>query len=370
MSNAIVRAEGATDTRLALEPKDWSEARELAKIAVASKYFSVKSPEEALVILLTGRELGLSAMQSLRGIYVVQGRPVLSADLMVAAVVSSTRCEYWQPITSTATECTIETKRRGAPGPVRKTWTAEDAKRAGLTGKDIWKSYPAQMLRHRCAADLAREVFPDLLMGVYAQGEIPGDEGPRREEAPPAPQRAAVSLVPQPKPSEQVTPEPDPIAQMADEDVAALEGWAKRIQACASLAELTALGPQIKALPDTMRAELRPLFIARQRELSPPPEGPKGKPANDAGPDAKGAAAEGVPADDAARAWREHLATHAHPAAIVNSYAKHLGEFGLSDERMREVAYERAVAIDPLLARGWFDKACTRAVEKKAGRAA
>jgi hypothetical protein len=356
MSNGNAMAKYEEPARLALEPKDWTEARSLAQIAVASRYFAVKSPEEALVILMTGRELGLSAMQSLRGIYVVQGRPVLSADLMVAAVVSSPRCEYWQPIESTAERCTIETKRRGAPAPVRKTWAAEDAKRAGLTGKDIWKSYPAQMLRHRCAADLAREVYPDLLMGVYVPGEIPGDEGPRREEVPPAPQRAAVSLVPQPRPSAQVTPEPgdafeDPVAQMPDAEVVALESWRARIAQCATLANLNALLPEIKALPEALRRELRPVFEARREELRKPtpPTGGGSRPANDAG-EARGEGAEGeAPADGSPQAYAAHLAKLGHPLAIANSVAKHAPNWG------EEAGEYMRVAVKAAQAHGWSE---------------
>jgi hypothetical protein len=188
-NGAIVRSEShAIESRATLEPQSMADARALAKIAVDSRFFAVKSEAEALVILMTGRDLGLSSMQALRGIYVVQGKPVLSADLMVAAVISSDKCEYWQSIESTPERCTIETKRRGARGPVRKTWTAEDARRAELTGKGTWKQYPAQMLRHRCAADLAREVYSDLLLGIYSPDEIDPNIPPVHtiiEQAPP-----------------------------------------------------------------------------------------------------------------------------------------------------------------------------------------
>lgn len=158
--------------RTALEPQSLDEARLLAKIAVDSRFFAVKSAEEALVIMLTGRELGLTAMQSLRGIYIVQGRPLVAADTLVAAVLASGKCEEWQPLENTADRCTIRTKRRGAPAPVTKTWTMADARTAGLVGKGIWSQYPKTMLRHRCAAELVREVYPDVALGMYVPEEI------------------------------------------------------------------------------------------------------------------------------------------------------------------------------------------------------
>jgi len=161
----------------ALEISTLTDVERLASIAVASGLVQVRRAEEAAMLLITGRELGLSPMQSLRGIYVVNGRPVLSADLLVAIVRRSGLCESWRTVESTATTCTIETLRRGETAPARKTWTADDARRASLAGKGTWGAYPAQMLRHRCAADLAREVYPDVVLGLYAPEEF-GAEDP------------------------------------------------------------------------------------------------------------------------------------------------------------------------------------------------
>ena len=160
----------------AIEVRNMDDVERLARVAVASGLVRVKRAEEAAVILLTGRELGLSPMQSLRGIYVVNGSPVLSADLLVAVVRASGLCASWRTVESTADLCTIETLRRGEDKPARRTWTMADAKRAGITGKQTWAQYPTAMLRHRCAADLAREVYPDVCLGLYTPEELEGVE--------------------------------------------------------------------------------------------------------------------------------------------------------------------------------------------------
>ena len=133
----VRRTEGARGNTLELNSLD--DVARLAKIACDSGLVSVRKPEEAAVILLTGRELGLAPMQSLRGIYVVNGKPVLSADLLVAVVRRSGLCESWHVDESTAERCTITTKRVGEPKPTTKTWTMADAKRAGVTNKPIWQ---------------------------------------------------------------------------------------------------------------------------------------------------------------------------------------------------------------------------------------
>ena len=163
MTNGITRT---------LEPQSIDEATTLAKAAVASKLYAVGSPEAALMILLTGRDLGLTASQSFRAIYVVSGKPVVSSDAMVAAIRRSGLCASWRVVESTVERCTIETLRAGESEPERETFTQDDAARAGLSRKDVWRAYPRDMLRHRAAAGLARRVYPDVVLGCYAPGEL------------------------------------------------------------------------------------------------------------------------------------------------------------------------------------------------------
>ena len=159
-----------------ITPTSFAEVRELATLAVKSGLISdaISTPEAAFVIIATGLELGLSPMQSLRGINVIEGKPVLSADLLVALAKRSPDCVYFRLVESTYERATYETLRRGDPKPTTITWTLEDARRADLIHKRTWKAHPAAMLRARCAAALSRAVFPDLLLGVYEEGE--GDE--------------------------------------------------------------------------------------------------------------------------------------------------------------------------------------------------
>ena len=163
MNNGITRT---------LEPQSIDEAQQLARAAVASKLYAVTSAEAALMILLTGRDLGLTASQSFRAIYVVSGKPVVSSDAMVAAIRRSGLCASWRVVESTIERCTIETLRQGESEPERESFAMEDAKRAGLDRRDVWRAYPRDMLRHRAAAGLARRVYPDVVLGCYAPGEL------------------------------------------------------------------------------------------------------------------------------------------------------------------------------------------------------
>lgn len=207
-----------------LEPQTIDEAARLAEMAVRSRLYAVQSVEAALMILLTGRDLGLSASQALRGIYVVSGKPVVSSDVLVAAVRRSGQCASWRVVESTPERCTITTLRVGETEPETETWTLEDARRAGLAGKDVWKSYPRDMLRHRVAAALARRVYPDVVLGCYAPGEMADDDrsgGPLRAEV-----SVAEPALPAPAPS---------------------TGWLERISAATTGKALVALGGELEA---------------------------------------------------------------------------------------------------------------------------
>jgi hypothetical protein len=158
----------------AFEPGSFGEAMGMAKALVESRLFpSVRTPEAAFAIIATGRELGLSMMQSLRGIHVIEGKPTLSADAM-AGLVKSRRdvCLYFRCVESTDDLAVYETQRVGEPEPTRTSFSMKDAQRAGVEKKDNWRKYPAAMLRARCVTALARAVYPDLLMGIYDPEEM------------------------------------------------------------------------------------------------------------------------------------------------------------------------------------------------------
>jgi hypothetical protein len=169
------------DQTRAFEPGSIDEGFELARLLVASGLLgrNVTKPEAAFAIIATGRELGLTAMQSLRSIHIIEGKPTLSADLIAALVKSRPDvCLYFRMVESTATVARFQTHRKGEPEPTDMTFSIEDAKVAGVTGKDNWKKYPAAMLRARCITALARAVYPDLAMGLYDPDEVTPDATP------------------------------------------------------------------------------------------------------------------------------------------------------------------------------------------------
>lgn len=171
----------ARDSRHALQPRSMKEAYDLAKAIAGTPFAPGMNAQGAFAAIMSGGELGLTAMQSLRAFAIVKGKPTLWADAMVAVVRASGLCESWETIESTPERCEIVTRRVGSKRDQHRVWTRADAERAKLLGSDTWKMYPAQMLRHRCASDLARDVYPDVLLGVYSQEEM-RDAAPLRSD--------------------------------------------------------------------------------------------------------------------------------------------------------------------------------------------
>ncbi len=239
MGDELMVAREGQVTTSAIQPRDMGELWKLAGIAASSGLTATKNQEDAFLLMMTGQELGLSVMQSLRAIHVVKGRPVLSADLMAGIVKRSDVCEYLVIKEMEATRCTITTQRRGDPEPTTMTWTMEDANRAGLRG-DNWKKYPQAMLKARCMAQICRAVYPDVVAGLYDPDEL-GPEPQRQTTQEPEPDRVVAQLVEEPADLEPTDHSQDPDWQKAmtrwhaiaggtelsKEEIAAHKAWVK-----------------------------------------------------------------------------------------------------------------------------------------------
>lgn len=158
-----------------LDPRSMSQVIALAKNLYESRMFSAYgTPQAVLSTIMVGRELGLPAMASLRGIHNIEGRHALSASLMVALILKSGMAEYFRPVSISETEATYETLRRG-PGqqPFTLTHTIAMAVTAQLVKKDSnWMKVPTDMLVARCQSRLARLIYPDLIAGLYTPDEL------------------------------------------------------------------------------------------------------------------------------------------------------------------------------------------------------
>ena len=138
-----------------------------------SGYFTdVKSEAQAIVKVMAGSELGLPPFASMAGIHVIQGKPVLGANVLATLVKNDPRYDYHIKQADDKA-CILEWyedgKLVGSAG-----FTIQEANAAGLTGKDNWKKYTSDMLFARAISRGARRFAPGIFGGapVYTPDEM------------------------------------------------------------------------------------------------------------------------------------------------------------------------------------------------------
>jgi hypothetical protein len=149
-------------------------AQMVAKSDFAPKDFKGK-PESCLLAIQHGSEIGLSPMQSLQSIAVINGRPCVWGDSALALVQSSPACEYVREYTEGEGDnltAVCEVKRRGYPAANVVRFGVADAKKASLWGKSgPWQQYPQRMLALRARGFALRNTFADALRGLVTAEE-------------------------------------------------------------------------------------------------------------------------------------------------------------------------------------------------------
>lgn len=168
-----------------LSPKTLDEAMKLSSIladsSIVPKDYQGK-PGNVLVAIQWGQEIGLPPLQAMQNIAVINGRPSIWGDAVLALVRGSGLLDYInEEVDGDVASCTV---KRVGEDPVTRTFSMEDAKTAGLAGKQgPWQQYPKRMLQMRARGFAIRDVFPDVLRGVHIAEEAQ-DEAPMRDVTP------------------------------------------------------------------------------------------------------------------------------------------------------------------------------------------
>lgn len=134
---------------------------------------TINTPQKAIAIITLGRELNIPAWQAINGIHVVQGKPTVSPQLMLALIERSGKLKNIK-IDAQDTACTVTMERENR-SPHTVTFSIQDAQKMGLTGKDNWKKQPKTMLQWRAISACARVCFPDVICGLYLTEELAPD---------------------------------------------------------------------------------------------------------------------------------------------------------------------------------------------------
>lgn len=144
---------------------------DLERMAIAiakSGLFGITKPEQAIALMSVAQAEGLHPATAARDYHIVQGRPTLKADAMLARFVANGGSVRWNKYTDEAVSATFSHPKGGT---VEIEWDIARAKKAELGNRDNWKKYPRQMLRSRVVSEGVRTVYPGVAVGIYTPEE-------------------------------------------------------------------------------------------------------------------------------------------------------------------------------------------------------
>lgn len=179
-----------TNTVMAYEPQSFEQAQEMCKVLAESTFVPAVyrgKPGDVFAACSLGKSLGLSSVASLQNIAVINGRPSIYGDALLALVMSSGEVEKVEEEFDEATFTqTYKIWRKGISGEFVGTYSWADAQAAGLTQKEPWKKYPKQMLWRRAVAIALKKGFADKLLGAEMREVM--------EDVTPVPEKKAKSM--------------------------------------------------------------------------------------------------------------------------------------------------------------------------------
>lgn len=141
----------------------------MAEVAASSRMFGFKNPQEAMAIMLLCQAENLHPAIAMRDYHVIQGRPALKADAMLARFQQAGGSVKWEVYTDEEVAGLFSHPQGGT---LRVSWTLAKAKQIGIANKDNWRNYPRAMLRARVASEGIRSVYPGCIVGVYTPEEV------------------------------------------------------------------------------------------------------------------------------------------------------------------------------------------------------
>lgn len=159
----------------ALVPQTLEEAYRLSQALAASGMVprGIDKPEQILVAIMAGAELGLAPFQSLQSFAVVNGRPTLWGDGLMAVVrAKGVQVKEWIEGDDDQMVAHCLVTRPDTGEEIKRTFSVADAKKASLWAKQgPWQQYPKRMLAMRARVAI-RDGCADMLRGIQIREEV------------------------------------------------------------------------------------------------------------------------------------------------------------------------------------------------------
>lgn len=146
----------------------FQDVQGMAQAIAKSGLFGMKTPDQALALMLVAQAEGQHPATITQDYDIIQGKAARKTHSVLARFQQMGGTVEWHELSDTIADATFAHK---SGGKLRIQWTFEQAKKAGLTGKDNWRNYPRAMLRARCIAEGIRAVYPAALGGMMVSEE-------------------------------------------------------------------------------------------------------------------------------------------------------------------------------------------------------
>lgn len=172
MSKEVAVSQQATEV-------SFGQIERMAQAVAKSGLFGAKTPEQAMALMLIAQAEGTHPALAARDYHIIQGRPSLKADTMLARFQHAGGKVDWSEYTDIRVVGKFSHPQAGA---IVVEWTIERATKAGLTQKaGPWQAHPRAMLRARCISEGVRTCFPGVAVGMYTVEEA-ADMEPATEQ--------------------------------------------------------------------------------------------------------------------------------------------------------------------------------------------
>jgi hypothetical protein len=174
MNNDIVKTEKSMPDVLG----ELQQTESVVKALMASKHYAKMGSEGIYAIVQKAKSMGVPVMEALNGgIYFVQGKTEMSAQLM-NRLIRSKGHSIMKDAKSTNHCCILHGKRVDNQDTWTVSFSVDDAKVAGIYKPNSpWTKYPSVMCFNRALSMLARQLFPDVIIDIYVEGEISQSPG-------------------------------------------------------------------------------------------------------------------------------------------------------------------------------------------------
>jgi hypothetical protein len=146
-----------------------ADIQTMASAITKSGLFGMKTIDQAIALMLIAQAEGMHPAIAARDYHIIQGRPTLKADAMLARFQAAGGSVKWKEMSDKIVSAVFSHPQGGS---IEIDWDIARAEKAELGKKEMWKKYPRQMLRARVISEGIRTVFPGVSVGMYTPEEV------------------------------------------------------------------------------------------------------------------------------------------------------------------------------------------------------